>query len=139
MALWNVNSVIHDKWRMNMHHEMVHEQYSFSEYIVYQEWWHNYSLFSHMVYLGRNHISISCHRNWIHSSCKVEIFIDFFLWYYFCFVWHSTIYKLCICLATYFSMGNFPQTSKKAVVAAFSRAGLGVWITKPMEEDNFSF
>ncbi|KAK3865949.1 hypothetical protein Pcinc_020765 [Petrolisthes cinctipes] len=31
------------------------------------------------------------------------------------------------------------QTSKKAVVASFSRAGLGVWITKPMEEDSFSF
>lgn len=67
------------------------------------------------------------------------------LWHYFSFVGHSTI--LCfvylaayfVCISAYFSMGYFPQTSKKAVVAAFSRAGLGVWITKPMEEDNFSF
>ncbi|KAG7170814.1 Double-stranded RNA-specific editase 1-like 2 [Homarus americanus] len=29
------------------------------------------------------------------------------------------------------------QTSKRAVASAFSRAGLGQWISKPMEEDSF--
>ncbi|XP_045581268.1 double-stranded RNA-specific editase 1 isoform X2 [Procambarus clarkii] len=43
----------------------------------------------------------------------------------------------CLSYGEIKALSSTYQTSKRAVVSAFGRAGLGQWINKPMEEDSF--